>query len=76
MKAFLVRLVVTVQILVIHLRKSPLVVKALHTFWQTFLGVWLASGFKTDKVVLSAGLAAGASAVKSLVIGYLEGRKA
>lgn len=47
---------------------SPIVVKALHTFWQAFAAVWLSTGFKLDKVAIVAALAAGLSAVKSVIV--------
>ncbi|MDL2342297.1 MAG: hypothetical protein QFB87_04450 [Patescibacteria group bacterium] len=50
------------------LSENPICVKAFHTFWQAFLAVWIASSFKLDKVVLIAAVAAGLSAVKSVLV--------
>lgn len=51
-----------------QLLAHPTVVKLLHTFWQSFLAVWLVNGFKLDKVVFTAALAAGFSAAKSVLL--------
>jgi hypothetical protein len=56
--------------------QRPLVARAAHTFIQAFLAVWLVNGMSLDKVTLTAGVAAGISALKTLLLAYLEGRKA
>lgn len=50
----------------------PTVVKLVHTFWQSFLAVWLVGGFKLDKVTLAAAVAAGLSAVKTAVVAAVK----
>jgi hypothetical protein len=55
--------------------QRPLVARALHTFIQAFLAVWLVNGMSLDKVTLTAGVAAGISALKTLLVTYLEGRE-
>jgi len=54
---------------------SELVKRAAHTFMQAFLAVWLVNGLSVDKVALTAGVAAGVSAVKTMILTYLEGRR-
>lgn len=46
----------------------PTVVRLLHTFWQTFLAVWLVSGFAINKVALTAAIAAALSAAKTVLV--------
>jgi hypothetical protein len=55
--------------------QRPLVARAAHTFVQAFLAVWLVNGMSLDKVTLTAGVAAGLSALKTLAVAFLEDRK-
>lgn len=55
---------------VIH---SPVTIKAFHTFYQSFLAVWLLSGLKVDKITLIAAGAAGLSAVKTYLVTRVKG---
>lgn len=48
--------------------ESPLLSRAFHTFWQTFLAVWFVTGFKLDKVAVIGAAAAGLSAVKTILV--------
>jgi hypothetical protein len=55
----------------------PTVIKAFHTFWQSFLAVLLAGIFSTHSiselfVLVSAALAAGLSALKSYAVSLRE----
>lgn len=47
---------------------NDLVMRLVHTFWQSFVAVWAVSGFSLDKVVLTAAVAAGLSALKGAVV--------
>ncbi len=47
---------------------NALIIRLVVTAIQGFLAAWSAAGFKTDKVVLGAAVAAGASLVYNLVI--------
>lgn len=54
--------------------RHPLVVRAFHTFIQAFLAVWLVSNFSMDKVTLTAAIAAGISALKTMLVSMYEAR--
>lgn len=58
--------------LVYRALQSPTVVKASHTFWQAFLAALLVTGFKLNTTTLLAAVAAGFSAVKSLVVSQVR----
>jgi len=51
---------------------KPIVIKAAHTFIQAFLAVWILNGMKLDKITLIAGLAAGLSALKTLLVASVK----
>lgn len=72
--------------------RIPLVSRAVHTYWQAFLAVFmlgitgvLATAMKSHSVPLTedatlalivASIAAGLSAVKTVIVGYVQGQKA
>ena len=47
---------------------APIVVKAFHTFYQSFLAAWVLTGLSLNRVSLIACVAAAISAVKTLII--------
>lgn len=55
---------------------SDLVRRAFHTFWQTFLVVWVASDFLLETSVILAAGGAGLSAAKSIVVEAVRGYRA
>lgn len=56
--------------------QSPLVERAIYTFIQAFLAVLAVGGFKLDKTLLAAAIAAGLSALKTAALAYFASRKA
>jgi hypothetical protein len=59
-----------IKALLVH----PIFTRAGHTFLQAFLAVWLVNGFNLDKLTLTAAVAAGISALKTLVVESYKAR--
>lgn len=65
----------TIKAFLYRVSQNPLVMRAAHTFIQAFLAVLLVTGLKLDKTTLIAAVAAGISAVKTLVLQLLEAKR-